>query len=491
MGDGGSRLLRSGLRRIRAVAPALTLLGALLARPASAQNLFACRLYPLSGVSYSGAGATADFDSDGRPDIATANDASDDVSVVFGDGTGGFGAALLLDAGDGPVAITAGDLDGDGAADIATANQLSNDVVVLLGAGDGTFGPATSLAVGLHPQDLVASDLNGDGHLDLVTADAWSMQVSALLNDGTGSFAPAQPSSTVSDQPLKVGAGDFDADGDIDLVYTVYGDILHLFPGDGSGGFSTPIYLYAYGGDVTVADANMDGHLDVLAPSGADSYSVTLLAGTAGGGFDPAVYIPTKAVPAFVTIADVSGDGLPDLLTADSSSWPAFSAGVSVLLAYAPAHFGPANSISAGGGNHFVAPLDMDEDGWPDLVSPSGSSVVVVLAEGAGQFDEVFGVYSPLEGVTDLELVDLDSNGLPDLVSCSWNSWLIVQLATAEAAFGPAGFVPTGGLSPGFALGDLDGDALVDAVAFHVDGTLSVLDGDGLGGFTPAGNHPV
>jgi len=341
MGHAGRRLRRSGPWRIGAAAPAaLTLLGALLARPASAQNLFACRMYPLGGVS-SGAGATADFDSDGRPDIATANDSSDDVSVVFGDGAGGFGPALVLDAGDGPVAIVVGDLDADGAVDIATADQDSNDVVVLLGAGDGTFGPATSLAVSLHPQDVVASDLNGDGHIDLVTADEGSMQVSALLNDGAGGFAPAQPSSTDSDQPLRLGAGDFDADGDIDLVYTAYRDVLHLLLGDGTGGFSAPIYLYAYGSDVTVADANLDGHLDILAPTGGFSSSVTLLAGTNGGGFDPAVYIPTKAVPAFATLADVSGDGLPDLLTADSAPWPAFSAGVSVLVASAaacPAH---------------------------------------------------------------------------------------------------------------------------------------------------------
>ncbi|MBV8269011.1 MAG: VCBS repeat-containing protein, partial [Planctomycetaceae bacterium] len=80
-----------------------------------------------------------DFRGDGRTDLAVANQGSDDVSVLLGNGDGTFQKAVQYATGTGPDALVAGDFRGDGRTDLAVANQGSNDVSVLLGNGDGTF----------------------------------------------------------------------------------------------------------------------------------------------------------------------------------------------------------------------------------------------------------------------------------------------------------------------------------------------------------------
>lgn len=80
------------------------------------------------------------------------------------------------------------DLNHDGHADLVTANQTSNDVSILIGAGNGTFTAGQRVAVGIGPTSIAVADLNGDGHADLVTANRTSNDVSILLGRGNGIF---------------------------------------------------------------------------------------------------------------------------------------------------------------------------------------------------------------------------------------------------------------------------------------------------------------
>jgi len=147
---------------------------------------------PASGSPYStGNGsqsvAVADFNGDGNLDIATGNRDDDTVSVLLGDGTGAFapasGSPYSTGSGTGPAAVAAGDFNGDGVPDLATANEHTNDVSVLLGNGDGTFpaSPTHRYSVGSYPDALAAGDVDGDGKLDLVTANYLDATVSVLL----------------------------------------------------------------------------------------------------------------------------------------------------------------------------------------------------------------------------------------------------------------------------------------------------------------------
>jgi hypothetical protein len=125
--------------------------------------------------------AVADLNGDGKPDLATANWFSDDVSVLLNQGNGTFAAAVNYGADSYPISVAAADLNGDGKPDLAVANRNSDHVSVLLNQGNGTFAAAVSYAAGTSPSSVAAADLNGDGKPDLAVANYNSDNVSILL----------------------------------------------------------------------------------------------------------------------------------------------------------------------------------------------------------------------------------------------------------------------------------------------------------------------
>src|SRR6185369_2682810 len=98
----------------------------------------------------------------------------------FAQTTPTFGAATNFTVGTGPVSVAVGDFNGDGKLDLAVANQTTNNVSVLLGNGAGSFGAATNFAVGTLPTPVAVGDFNGDGKLDLAVANLTSKNVSIL-----------------------------------------------------------------------------------------------------------------------------------------------------------------------------------------------------------------------------------------------------------------------------------------------------------------------
>jgi uncharacterized repeat protein (TIGR01451 family) len=176
--------------------------------------------------------AVGDFNGDGKPDLVVVNNSDPGtVTILLGDGTGGFqpSAASPFPVGTDPYFVVVGDFNLDGKLDIATANFGSSfvkgNVSVLLGDGTGGFtAPGSPLLAGDHPLSLTLGDFNGDGHPDLAVADFSDSRLTVLLGDGNGGFAPASYS------PLPVGAsplvvsGDFNGDGVIDLATANYGE---------------------------------------------------------------------------------------------------------------------------------------------------------------------------------------------------------------------------------------------------------------------------
>ena len=124
--------------------------------------------------------AVGDFNGDGKPDLATANQNSSDVSVLLANGSGGFGVAASFAVGLSPVSVSVSDFNGDGKPDLVAANRDASSVSVLLGDGSGAFAAATSLAVGAGPVSVAVSDFNGDGNPDLVTANRDANSASVL-----------------------------------------------------------------------------------------------------------------------------------------------------------------------------------------------------------------------------------------------------------------------------------------------------------------------
>lgn len=161
-----------------------------------------------------------DFNGDENPDVASVNSSSNDISVLLGDGEGGFADATSFAVGDGdnrPYDITTGNFDGDEVPDLVVSNYGSSTVSVLLGDGDGGFGDPTEFDVADEPFELVVADLDNDGNEDIATTNSSSNVISVLSGNGDGTFAEATDIEGVT-APWAVAAEDLDGDSLPDLV---------------------------------------------------------------------------------------------------------------------------------------------------------------------------------------------------------------------------------------------------------------------------------
>ena len=140
-----------------------------------------------------------------------------------------FIPATSFPVGTNPQAVATADFNNDGRLDLATSNydQTTGDgtLSVLLGTGDGSFQPAQTSATGLYPLSLAAGDFNADGKLDLATANyddsfTGDDDVSILLGKGDGTFAAAVALSISEAYSWSIATGDLNADGKLDLVVT-------------------------------------------------------------------------------------------------------------------------------------------------------------------------------------------------------------------------------------------------------------------------------
>src|SRR5262245_35723564 len=118
-------------------------------------------------LSYPFSVAAGDFNGDGKLDLAVANVDSDNVSILLGNGTGGFGPAANFGVGDGPNSMVVGDFNADNKLDIATANYFSSDVSILLGDGTGGFGAAADVGAGVVPYTVADGGWHGDHKREL------------------------------------------------------------------------------------------------------------------------------------------------------------------------------------------------------------------------------------------------------------------------------------------------------------------------------------
>jgi VCBS repeat protein/FG-GAP repeat protein len=324
--------------------------------------------------------AVADFNGDGKLDLAVANNGSNNISVLLGNGDGTFQAAVDYGVGQAPGGMAVGDFNGDGKPDLVVANPTINSVSVLLGNGDGTFQAAANYGAGTNSNSVVVGDFNGDSKLDLAVPNPGSNNISVLLGNGDGTFQPAVNYASGGSALGGIAVGDFNRDGKLDLAvpnqYT--GGPVSVFLGNGDGTFQAAVN-YTVGSSphaVAAADFNGDGKLD-LAVANNISNDVSLLLGNGDGTFQPAINYAAGSGPNAVIVADVNGDGKLDLVIAD-----AFANTVTVLLGKGDGTFQPAVEYIAGSQANSVVTGDFNRDGRLDLaVADVNAGAVSILLQ--------------------------------------------------------------------------------------------------------------
>ncbi|MEU4153599.1 FG-GAP-like repeat-containing protein [Streptomyces sp. NPDC026659] len=301
-----------------------------------------------------GSAVIRDVNGDGHKDVVSQDSRGKVALVWLGDGSGalGAGAAVQLNPTSGcdttsdnpcvarfPTDVAVGDFDEDGKPDLVTSNANTNNVSVVLGDGDGTFGAATQFGLGggTNPQGIAAADLSGDGHLDLVTANLSTGTLSVLPGDGHGGFGAASSVSAGMTLPSKLKLADVNEDGKPDAVVVAPGSQgqVAVLLGDGAGGFNAASVLSAGANlsSASVSDLNGDGHVDLVVSS-ADSDEVVVLEGDGTGAFGSPLAFGLNGGdnPQATAVADLDGDGRPDVVTANGNSSATFTNDASVLL---------------------------------------------------------------------------------------------------------------------------------------------------------------
>jgi hypothetical protein len=219
--------------------------------------------------------AVGDFNGDGNLDLAVL--CNDDtsvyvVSVLLGDGQGGFRPHKDYTTGSWPSGIAVGDFNRDGILDLAISNAHSDTVSVLLGNGDGTFQANVDYPTAYNPRAMVTGDFNGDGYLDLAVACQFINAVCIMLGNGDGTFQPHVDYGT-GDNPVFVELGDFNGDGSLDLALTNFNDsTMSILLGNGDGTFQ-PQKSFQPGTNpnaLATGDFNGDGWLDLAVSNNTD-----------------------------------------------------------------------------------------------------------------------------------------------------------------------------------------------------------------------------
>ncbi|HEX6188584.1 MAG TPA: FG-GAP-like repeat-containing protein [Pyrinomonadaceae bacterium] len=491
--------------------------------------------------------AVGEFNGDGKLDLAVANVGSDNVSILLGDGFGGFGPPSNLPVKHQPSTVAVGDFNKDGKTDLAIGYIFFSPISVLFGNGNGGFSSPNNVGGSANATDVAVADFNNDSNPDIAVSSAGPQLM--LLGNGSGGFTSSNvsvgslatsvavgdlngdsfpdaaftaggsvalvfgnaagsfsvnSSVIVSEAPKGIAIGNFNADSQPDLI--VVGEHatpkVFLFTNQGGGTFtlSTSFFAGREPRAVTTGDFNADGKLDV-AVSLANGNSVMISLGNGLGNLATPTFYGTGAKPLSIGSGDFNADGKLDLVTTDdpsSSVAPLATGGVSVLLGTGTGAFQSYRAYVYPFTSQFVfipnsiAVGDFNNNSRPDLALSFGAPFVgIMLDDGQGEFIQPTGFLDPGGNPVSIAVSDLNGDNNADFVTANNNTGNIsIFFGHGNGSFMPRVQIAVNS-SPRFvAVGDVNGDLKRDLIVTHESQNAVILLGDGIGGFAPPGGSP-
>jgi hypothetical protein len=448
--------------------------------------------------------AVADFNADGRPDIAIASSHMPYLEVLLGDGTGKFqpieaslpspfGLSRRPPRGR---AVAAGDLNGDGRPDIALVST-EGTVALFFGTTGGGFVFEMEFGVSPNAAGIALADLNGDGRLDLTIVDDASDSVQILRGTSGGGFATAGafPSATIINPPdAAVPRTTLVADDDsltsTELLYldkNKKAPALEIVRAQNSSGLEVaPLYFFTKREKpslLQLVDLTRDGIADaVFMKRTRRGLRLNVLRGNAAGDFDPMhdfldqllndldtrfsdfVAAQMNRRARVLVAADVDGDGNQDLVIQDGK-------GKLLLLADGDGEgrFRQVRQIGKVNGKTPIALADFDDDGALDIAAVPATrrnrTLVILYNDGLGNFTEtpVPGDVMPPRRGSPLLATDFDRNGFVDLAYVTKTGWSVLYNdGTGPATSGA--IVSTAKRAISLAAADFDEDGWLDVV---------------------------
>ena len=424
----------------------------------------------------------ADFDGDGRPDVAvTEADALQGTTfggaleVFLGSGDGAFTSAGVYSTGTGSYGMTVAGLGGSGRPGVAVGGYPDLSIWVLLGNGDGTLLAQPQYGFGSTVRALAVGDFNEDGRLDL--ANVWDYfgqsRIEYLFGGPRGQFSTggyiynAAPFASLQ-------AADVNGDGHLDLATLDRSPaLMWVFQGDGHGGFTprstTPVPSASYFSKLLLGDLTGDGVPDAISldpDASLTANQIGVLLANGDGSFTPAAALSFPVPVSDASIADLNGDGFGDL----------------AVLAGTPYLQGQLFILLGNGDGTFHAPIVYDTRVQPgavvaarfdgnatlDLVvgqsADDGSGVAGLFFPGNG--DGTFGASQPitLDFVTAMAAADVRGIGINDLIVAN-NTHVSLSYGNGDGTFGAPLVYPAGSWMSSLAVGDFDGNGTLDAAA--------------------------
>ncbi len=406
--------------------------------------------------------AIGDINSDGRPDIVTANYGSNTISVLLSTtpptSIPSFSSKVDFATGPHPASVAVADLNGDGKPDIVVVSVDDSTVSVFVNTtSQGASTPSfvkNNFHTGAAPVSVVVADINGDGKPDIITSNFTANTVSVLLNSTPTSATTATFSKkdfNTDNGPYFVTIGDVNGDGKPDIITANNNKVdstVSVLINTTATGVSTPsfsaktdIRVSIKPISVALSDLSGSGKPDILVVGNADTTLAILLNTTSPNSFVPEFSTgPSFTIGGnsfYVTSGDLNNDGKPDVVIANI-----FASTISVFMNTTLSNnsaitFSPRLDFKTGTNPAAVVIADINNDGKPDLITANymGGSVSVLYDSSTHSpvslFDELAAMYiqnSANQNVLSVQSIDYGTKVSLGTESEEYeNEWFVVQ----------------------------------------------------------------